>query len=115
MIALIIGHKCRHGIIVDHVLYLKDDTFTVICKYQSKLILNSPWKSTTVTICRPDNRQNRCGTEEECECEELRLRRGLPLVCRVMWSHKPDSLKSYDVNWSYDVNSHCSTGYNKNC
>ena len=28
--------------------------------------------------------QNRCKTGEECECEELRFRRGSPLACRVM-------------------------------
>ena len=41
-------------------------------------------KSTTVTIGRPDNKQSRCRTGEECECEELCLRRGSPLVCRII-------------------------------
>ena len=31
-----------------------------------------------------DNKQNYCGTEEECECEELCFKRGFPLACRVM-------------------------------
>ena len=35
-----------------------------------------------VAVDRPGNKQNRCRTEEEYECEELRLRRGSPLVCR---------------------------------
>ena len=43
------------------------------------------WKSTTVTISgRPENKQNHCGTGEECKCEELRLRRGSSLACRAM-------------------------------
>ena len=33
------------------------------------------------TVGRPDNKQNRCRTEEECEGEELRLRGGSPLAC----------------------------------
>ena len=33
---------------------------------------------------RPDNKQNHCGTGEECECDELRSRRGLPSACGVM-------------------------------
>ena len=41
-------------------------------------------KSTTIAVGRPDNKQNHCGTREECECEELRFRRGSPLVCEVM-------------------------------
>ena len=31
-----------------------------------------------------DNKQTYCGTEEECECEELCFKRGFPSVCRVM-------------------------------
>ena len=38
-----------------------------------------------VTVGRPDDKQNRCRTEEECECEELHLRRGFPLVYWVMY------------------------------
>ena len=30
---------------------------------------------------RPDNKQNRCGTEEECD--ELHFKRGSSLLCRV--------------------------------
>ena len=45
---------------------------------------NSPWKSTTVAVSRSDNKQNCCGTGEECECEELCLRKSSPLACRVM-------------------------------
>ena len=41
-------------------------------------------KSTTVAVGRPDNKQNRCRTGEECECEEFRLGRGSPLACGVM-------------------------------
>ena len=46
----------------------------------SKLTLELTYEvSTTIVIGRPDNKQNRYRSGEECECEELRLRRGLPL------------------------------------
>ena len=48
--------------------------------------LNSNLGSTTVAVGRPDNKQNHCRTGEECECEELRLRRGLTLVAIAMMS-----------------------------
>ena len=35
----------------------------------------------TVADGRPDNKQNRCRTGEECECH---LRRGSPIACGVM-------------------------------
>ena len=60
------------------------------CIYHTKSQLNTPvWGSLrspnyTIIIGKPDNKQNGCGTGEECECEELRLRRGFPLACRVM-------------------------------
>ena len=44
-----------------------------------QLTLEVAWGAhTTVTVDRTDNKQNCCTTEEECE--ELRLRRDLPLV-----------------------------------
>ena len=39
----------------------------------------------TVAVGRPNNKQNCCKSGEECECEELRFRRGSPvIVCEVM-------------------------------
>ena len=38
----------------------------------------------TVAVGRPDDKQNRCRTGDECECEELRLRRGSPLAYGVI-------------------------------
>ena len=32
-----------------------------------------PWKCTTVAVGRPDNKLNHCGTEKECEYEEIRI------------------------------------------
>ena len=36
-----------------------------------------------LVVDKPDNKQNHCGTGEECECEELR--RGPPLACVVTY------------------------------
>ena len=41
-------------------------------------------ESITVTVCRTDNKQNRCGPE--CEYEKFHFRRGSPLACGVMGS-----------------------------
>ena len=38
----------------------------------------------TVAVGRRDDMQNRCRTGEECEDEELYLRRGSPLVCGII-------------------------------
>ena len=34
-----------------------------------------------------DNKQNCCGTGKECECGEVRLRRGLPIACGASSSY----------------------------
>ena len=55
-------------------------------------LVNQPWnlplkvslKTTTIAVGRPDNKQNRCRTGEECECEELRLRKGFAISCGIM-------------------------------
>ena len=44
----------------------------------------SSFRALPSAIGRPDNKQNGCGTGGECECEELCLRRGSLLACRVM-------------------------------
>ena len=38
-------------------------------------------RALNITIGRPDNKQNRCRTGEEGECEELCFRRSSPLAC----------------------------------
>ena len=39
---------------------------------------------TTIAVSRHDNKQKRCRTGEEYECEELCLRGGSSLACGVM-------------------------------
>ena len=51
----------------------------------SKLTLELAGSRTTVAIGRPDNKYNCCRTGE---CEELRLRRSLPLVAVAMMSNR---------------------------
>ena len=48
------------------------------------ITVNLPRNSTIIVVGRPGNYKNRCGTGEECECEELLWRRGSPLTWRVM-------------------------------
>ena len=55
---------------------------SVNCKLRISLFNAPSWKN--VAVGRPDNKQTHCGTGEVCESEELCLRRGFPLACRVM-------------------------------
>ena len=65
--------------------YLWLHTFIGKYSYLTKWPWNSPWKSTaTIAVSWPDNKQNCCGTREEYECVELRLRRSLRLASGVM-------------------------------
>ena len=47
--------------------------------------LGRNFKSTTIAIGRPDDKQNHCRNGEEFEYEELHLRKGSPFACRVMY------------------------------
>ena len=51
---------------------------------EDMITVNLPRNSTIIVVGRPGNYKNRCGTGEECECEELLWRRGSPLEWRVM-------------------------------